>query len=416
MTPPKIRSRPGAGGTAALVAMLAATTILSQFYRTALAVIAPELIQDLGLSARQLGFSNGSFYIALLVAQISVGVAFDRIGVRVTVAALSIFMVIGALMHAIATTPELFIAARVVTGFGCAGSFMAAVVLVSGWFPRARWSTVLSWVFALSQIGVFSAGAPLAFASELVGWRMAFAISAIVAAAVGALFYGLVRDPPRNEDRSGTPKDVLGPIAGVVTVLRMPGVIPVFALFAVAYAAAVTMTGLWAGTYLKDVHGLDAVARGNVLSALAVAYLVMVLIIGPLDRVLNTRKWIAVACGSVGLAVLIYLAVNPAPPLPVAIAALVLLAGFTSYNTILLTHMRSLFPDHLAGRGATTGNMWQLGGTALLPILTGLIPPLFPAAGAGYSVEAYRWIFATLALALGLGLAIYLSSKDVKPR
>lgn len=406
---------PAARNAVALIAMLAATTILSQFYRTAIAVIAPELIQDLGLSARQLGFSNGSFYIALLVAQVGVGVFFDRIGVRITVSVLSIFMVLGALMHAISTTPEMFIAARFVTGLGCAGSFMSALVLVSGWFPRARWSTVLSWVFGLSQLGVFSAGAPMAYVAELIGWRQAFAASAVLSAIVGALFYMLVRDPEKAPSNAATPKDTLGPIAGVITVLRIPGVLPVFALFAVAYAAAVTMTGLWAGTYLKDVHGLDAVARGHVLSALAVAYLVMVLIIGPLDRVLNTRKWIAFACGCVGLTVLTFLAVNPAPPLPVAVIALVMLAGFASYNTILLTHMRSHFPDHLAGRGATTGNMWQLGGTALLPILTGLIPAIFPSTGPGYAVEAYRWIFATLALALGLGLAIYLTSKDVKP-
>jgi MFS family permease len=405
-----------AGGMIALVAMLAATTLLSQFYRTALAVIAPELIQDLGLSARQLGYCNGSYYAALLMAQIGVGVFFDRIGVRITVAVLSIFMVAGALMHAISTTPEMFIAARFVTGLGCAGSFMAALVLVSGWFPRARWSTVLSWVFGLSQLGVFSAGAPLAYTAELFGWRQAFAASAVMSGVVGALFYALVRDPAKPATESGAARDQLGPIAGVLTILRLPGVLPVFSLFAVAYAASVTMTGLWAGTYLHDVHGLDAVGRGKVLSALAAAYLVMVLVIGPLDRVFNTRKWIALPCGGICLMILTFLAVNPAPSLSVAVTALVTLAGFTSYNTILLAHMRSHFPDHLAGRGGTTGNMWQLGGTALLPVLTGMIPALFPSTGPGYAVEAYRWIFATLALALGLGLAIYLTSKDVKPR
>ena len=82
---------------------------------------------------------------------------------------------------------------------------------------------------------------------------------------------------------------------------------------------------------------------------------------------------------------------------------------------MLLAHIRSHFPDHLAGRGATTGNMAQLIGAALLPIITGFIPPLFPHAGPGYSLLAYQWIFATLAIALAMGLAVYLTAKDSKP-
>ena len=72
---------------ALLVALLATTTILSQFFRTALAVIAPELIHDLQLSPRMLGLANGGFFAALLVAQVAVGVAFDKIGPRRVVGA-----------------------------------------------------------------------------------------------------------------------------------------------------------------------------------------------------------------------------------------------------------------------------------------------------------------------------------------
>ncbi len=108
--------------------------------------------------------------------QIFVGVLFDRIGPRITVSALSVFMVAGALLHALAETGAGLALARFVVGLGCAGSFMSAVVLVSRWYPRHAWSTALSWVFALSQIGFFLAGLPLAAASELVGWRAVFVV------------------------------------------------------------------------------------------------------------------------------------------------------------------------------------------------------------------------------------------------
>ena len=52
--------------------------ILSQFFRASTSVIGPELIRDLALSPEALGFANGSFFVALLLAQVPVGVAFDR--------------------------------------------------------------------------------------------------------------------------------------------------------------------------------------------------------------------------------------------------------------------------------------------------------------------------------------------------
>ena len=54
---------------------------LSQFFRTCLAVIAPELQHDLGLSPAGFGALSSCFFLAFAVAQIPVGIAFDRWGV-----------------------------------------------------------------------------------------------------------------------------------------------------------------------------------------------------------------------------------------------------------------------------------------------------------------------------------------------
>ena len=121
-----------------------------------------------------------------------------------------------------------------------------------------------------------------------------------------------------------------------------------------------------------------------------------------------------VGSASLSLSMLMLLATVPMP-LTGALTALLVLSASSAYGSVLLAHIRSHFPDHLAGRGATTGNMAQLAGAALLPMLTGLIPPLFPATDSEYSPLAYQCIFATLATALAIGLAIYLTSKDAKP-
>lgn len=409
-------SNPPARAAAILIVMLSATTILSQFFRSNLTVLAPELIVELKLTSEALGLANAIFFFALLAAQVPVGILFDRIGVRWTVGLLAGLGVAGAVWHAMVRDGSELIAARFLLGLGFGGSFMSVVVLCSRWYPRTRWATAMSWVFSLSMLGVVLAGTPLAVASTLIGWRTTFVIMAGVAALVGLLFVWLVRDDPPGVVRPPNPPERFGAaLTGFIEVLRLPGLWRVFGLQTVAYAVTATMMGLWAGPYLHDVHGLDGVARGNVLIAMALGQTVGVLSYGPLDRVFDTRKRVAMCGAAATVLVLVALAATPHPPTALAIVLLVALCTISAYGVMVVTHARTFYPDRLVGRGATTANMAQLIGCGMLPVVTGFIPSYFPATAAGYSPVAYQWIFATIAGALGTGLLIYTTARDVKP-
>jgi MFS family permease len=135
-----------------------------------------------------------------------------------------------------------------------------------------------------------------------------------------------------------------------------------------------------------------------------------------LDQRFNTRKGVIAVGALATLCLIVILAAIPQPPTWLAITLLCAISLAGSYGSVLLTHMRAHFPNHLAGRGATTGNIAQLAGAALLPIFTGLIPPLFGTVNGGYAPEAYRLMFAVLALALAVGLVIYLVwARDIRP-
>eukprot|EP01136_Pigoraptor_vietnamica_P004838 Opistho-1_new@35633 len=179
-----------------LLVLLIAVTCLSQFYRVSNSVIAPELVRDLDPTARQLGWAGSAFFFALFAVQIPVGMWFDRFGARRTVAALSIVAMMGALWIAVATDATGLIGGRAVVGVGCAASFMSVVFLCSRWFPPVRLATVLSWVFAASNIGTLAAATPLAWIAATVGWRTGFAGLAALTVLVAVSFYAFVRDRP----------------------------------------------------------------------------------------------------------------------------------------------------------------------------------------------------------------------------
>src|SRR6185295_16213490 len=65
-----------------LIALLGASFGVSQFIRTAPAVLAPELRRELGLSPETLGLVFGLFFVAFTVVHLPVGALLDRYGPR----------------------------------------------------------------------------------------------------------------------------------------------------------------------------------------------------------------------------------------------------------------------------------------------------------------------------------------------
>jgi predicted MFS family arabinose efflux permease len=400
----------------ALLLALALLTGLSQFHRSALGVIAPELSADLALSPAMLGAANGMFFGALLIMQLPVGIALDRLGPRLVVAGLSAIAVLGLVLQGLATDGTSLLLARALIGIGCAASFMSAVVLCARWYAGGDMTLALSRVFAFSQVGVLLAGAPLAWLAGWLGWREAFLVSALLTGLAALAWWRLVQnDPP---DRLTPPRKVEGmmeALRGQFSIWRLPGLSRVLALHLVAYAAAATVIGLWAGPYFADVHGLGANERGLALAAMGIAMPIGLLLVGPLERRFFRRSAMISAGAALSAAMLLALALWPAPPLAAALGLLIGLVLFSSYPVLLVTEARMLFPDHLVGRGASTVNMAQVLGSSLLPLLVGLVIGFFPMAEAARPEAAYRAGFAVLAGSLLLGLAGWLLLPRAKP-
>lgn len=404
------------GTHAGLLIGLALLTIVSQFFRSSLGVIAPELVRDLALSPQMLGLAGGVFFFALGVIQIPVGMSFDRIGPRLTVAWVSGFAVVGAVLMAMAHTGPELIAGRFLVGVGCGASFPSVVMMLIRWYPGDRIATMYARVFALSQLGNLMAATPMAWMSELFGWRAVFGGSAAAVVLVVGFFLWAARDQPAGQPRIAAHGESLGQtLRGFLQVMKVPDWKKVVAVHMVAYATLATVLGLWAGPYLHDVHGLDAVARGHVLLAMSAAQVAGMLWLVPLERRFNTRKGVIVCAAGGVIAILLLLAALPEPPLWLAVGLLVALCGVSTYSPIIIAHAASLIPPVLQGRGSAAANIGQVTGSFLLPVVTGAIAGLFTRAEAGYPPQAYRWIFLFMALALATGLSVYSRARDLRP-
>src|SRR5262245_11407715 len=119
-------SYPGHGAMKNFAVFILAYT-LSQFYRSFLAVIAPEISAELKLSAADLGTRSAVWFAAFALAQLPVGWALDHIGPRRTLPALMMAAVAGALLFAAARAGWHCTVAMGLIGLGCSPVFMGAL-------------------------------------------------------------------------------------------------------------------------------------------------------------------------------------------------------------------------------------------------------------------------------------------------
>lgn len=388
---------------------LAIAYVLSQFYRSFMAVLTPSLISELGVTNAELSVASGAWFAAFALSQFVVGVSLDRYGPRRTAAVLLAFCGGGgALLFAAATQPWMITAAMTLIGIGCAPVLMASAFIFARSYSPARLAFLISWLVGFGSVGNVIGASPLAAAAEIFGWRSVLAgLGALTIATSGAIWI-FVQDPKRH----GTGADDNG-FAGYLELFKLKVLWPILPLIALGYAAAAGIRGLWAGPYLADVYGADSMVIGQVTLFMALAMVVGSFVYGPLDTLFGTRKWVALGGNLVGLVALAWLALYPVTDLFSTTIALVVIGISGSTYGLLMAHGRAFLPPHLTGRGMTMLNFFSIGGVAVMQFATGaVVTARVDAARPAAAYEALFWFYA---VTLSASLLIYLVARDAKP-
>lgn len=391
--------------------------LLSQFQRASLSVIAPDLMAEVGLTPEGYGLVASGIFLGVLAGQIPVGLLLDRYGARKTTSAMQLLAVVSTLIFAAADSAGLMFVARFATGLGFSASLMGTMVVAARWFPADRFALISALVLAgAGGVGSLLAATPMALLAEWLGWRGTFYVLAgITMLSTMAVYAWVVDAPVGHPYHQRKIEGVRESLAGLVEVIRLPQLPYVLMLTTIGFSVLMTILGVWGGPYLHDVHGLDAVDRGNVLALLAIGNIIGFLVYGPLDRILDTRKRIILTGGVVNIALLAILAAAPELTY-VQVAVLFFVLGFVgSYHVANLALGRALFPDALVGRGMTLINLFTFLGLALMQIIAGLIVGHFAGPNGGAPPEAYRLMFGFMALASAVVIAIYSRIRDIKP-
>jgi MFS family permease len=372
----------------------AAGYYLSYLYRSINALIAGDLVAELGLTAADLGLLTSVYFLLFAAVQLPCGVLLDRYGPRLIDSALLLVAAAGSLLFALADGVATLLVGRALIGLGVAVGLMAGLKAIVLWFPPERVALANGWYIMLGALGALSATGPAETVVQALGWRGLFTALALASAAVALIILLVV------PDRKSLTQTAAAPTIGFLAIYLDPRFLRIAPLAALGVGTSFSLQGLWAAPWLADVAGLDRSAVVGHLTLMAAVLAASALLLGAAaERVrragIPTELFLA-ATLTLSMAAQLALVLG----LPVSSYVLFSVIAAAAAATVLsFAVLAQYFPKEVSGRANAALGVLNMGTAFGLQCLSGFIVALWPADGGRYPAEAHQ-------AALGLNVVL----------
>src|SRR5262249_33860446 len=153
---------------------LACGHMLSTLLRTIPAISLDLMAADFGIRPQALASLTSVYHFAFAAAQIPVGAAMDRFGVRVVSLSLLGGTVVGATASAFAPGPQSFAFGQLLLGVATSGMLMCPMTLAAKQLSPSQFGLWSGAILSIGNIGMLLSSSPLAFVVDHYGWRAGF--------------------------------------------------------------------------------------------------------------------------------------------------------------------------------------------------------------------------------------------------
>lgn len=394
----------------------AAAYFMSVTFRLINAVIAPDLVRELGLGARDLGFLTATYFLAFASFQMPLGVLLDRYGARRVQACLISLAALGAALFSLGADLAVLSLGRGLIGLGVSGALMAGYKQISDWFPLEKAPLLYGLFMGLGSLGALVATAPAQAMVDWVGWR---GLLAGLAGVTVLVVLSILLIAPERQRTSDKPPSLAQQIGGFGLIFRDPLFWRIAPITIVCFGAGTSIQGLWAAPWLSDVAGLDRAAVADRLFMMALALTVGSTLSGVVAELVR-RMGIGVL-GVVGGGAVLFTAAQIGIVLEWVAASPWLWIAFSAcYNAVSLSYaaLSQHFPGAYTGRAYTGLNVLAGAGAFGFQFAIGAIIELWPRMPAGgFDPVAFQVAFgAVLALQVAALAWLFISRARIGAR
>ena len=177
----------------ALFAAFAFAYFLSTLIRAITATLAPTLVQEFALNARDLGLLAGAYFLGFASIQLPLGSWLDRFGPKKVVLSFLTVAVVGCVAFSLASSFIGLVVSRMLCGAGVSACLMAPLTGYRRWYAPANQMRANSWMLMVGALGMVASTLPVQWLLPVFGWRPLFlGLGALVALAKGLMLWQIL--------------------------------------------------------------------------------------------------------------------------------------------------------------------------------------------------------------------------------
>ena len=365
---------------------------ISNLLRSITATLTPALSTEFNLSAANLGLLAGGYFLGFSLMQIPTGMLLDRFGPKKVIGYLLIIALIGTISFAFAKSFAGLLISRIFIGVGVAACLMGPLTGYRVWFEEKYQQRANSWMLMVANFGFVASTLPVQILLPIIGWRSIFLIIASLILISIILISILIPswETKRDEDQKNN-------LQNLSYIWKNKFFISLVPLAFFNYGGVQAIQTLWAGPWMLNVTGYDAIQSATGLFWINVTMLFSFLIWGYFLPKLSSQ-------GIDSMKIVKF-------TLPVSYIILFLIiimgdkAGATMFTLYILSSIViSLtqpaialnFPTKLAGKSLTSFNVFLFSGTFFVQWIIGLI------------IDFSRNLGATITMSYQISFSIFL--------
>ena len=358
--------------------------LLSYSLRAINAVIAPNLMADLGLSNTSLGALSAAYFIGFFLMQFPLGYWLDQYGSRKTESFVLLFGVTGGVLFAMADNVTVLTIGRGLIGVGVSGCLMSALTYYKKWFKPEIQSTLASGMLMFGTAGAMLMTVPVEVSLPYIGWRGVFWVMiGLLTLSVLCIYFGLPKSTdPAPLVKKQSKNNPLEWITAYKPIFKSGYFIQVLPMGLFNQGGFHAIQSLWLGTWFKDLVGLPSIAVANhlfIFNLVILGSYAVNLFIPPFlnKRGITTFSYASVVSGFAILAQILALY------LPGNYASICLfMFGLCSTSFILAqSQFNHFFPNSVSGKASTSFNMLIFAGAFTIQWGIGYLMDIFIAQG-----------------------------------
>lgn len=377
-----------------------AAYFMAIMHRTALGVAGVDALDRFGIGATALSALSIAQIATYAILQIPAGRLLDRFGPRAVMVTGSLLMAAGQLLMATTHSVTWALVARVLIGAGDAPIFISASRLVAHWFPPRRAPQMVQLTAQIGQAGQLASAIPVAWLLHAQGWSTTFIVVAVMGVLAAVIVSGVRL--PGNADAASAAL-----AAGALSrpTVSRAGVRLGFWTHFTALFSANTVALLWGVPFFITAQGRSVAEASLLLTVLTLSKFAVSPFVGTATaRHPLRRSWMVLmfACVTAVAWTLLLIPSTPRPMWQLVLFVMAIAAG-GPVSLVGLDYART-FADH-SRLGAANG-LVNTGGFVSTIIAIGLVGGVlqWAAPDGNYTLDAYRFAFAALALPWAIGV------------